>query len=143
MYNEDVDVCKDDVSFGRGIYYFVNVLRLHARGKRCLWRVFQASYTGEEIPRGERKIMSDKYQMGMIAKDVPLKETIGQLFHCNHCLGINVFCTAISAYNQYFIILGKCNDCGKETNFAITSAPKDELMLNEEEWERKMYGFSV
>jgi hypothetical protein len=81
--------------------------------------------------------MADKYIQGSIKHDIPLKDTIGQLFHCNHCLGDNVFCTRMSAYNQYFILLGKCKDCGEETNFAVTSANKNELALSEEEWREK------
>jgi len=85
-----------------------------------------------------RKRMSDKYKTGTIANNIPLKETVGQLFHCHHCMGENVFCNGMSAFNQYFILSGKCNDCGKESNFAVTSANKDELMLNQEEWGRKV-----
>ena len=75
--------------------------------------------------------MSDKYKRGSVSKDVPLKNTVGQFFYCAHCLGENVFCNGLSAFDQYFISSGKCNDCEKESNFAITSANKGELCLGE------------
>ena len=84
--------------------------------------------------------MSDKYTSGAIGADVPLKDTVGQLFHCHHCQSENIFCNGMSAFNQYFILSGECKDCGEESNFAVTSADKNKLILTDEDLQKSRDG---
>ena len=71
--------------------------------------------------------MSDKYQVGSVSPDVPLKDTVGQFYNCIHCMSDNIFCKGLEAFSQYMIISGECKDCGKKTAFAITRANDGEL----------------
>jgi len=75
----------------------------------------------------------DKYVTGSISDKVPIKDTVGQLFHCNECFSTNVFCIGLSAFNQYFVLQGECKDCGKKVDFAVTQANRGQLDLGDSE----------
>ena len=73
--------------------------------------------------------MSDKYKGGRVRNDIPLRDTVGQFFFCQHCMGTNIFCKGIEAFDIYMILWTECKDCNKESDFAITSANHRELQI--------------
>lgn len=73
--------------------------------------------------------MNDKYKNGHVKDDVPLKDTVGQFFYCQHCMSPNIFCKGIEAFDIYMILWATCKDCNKESDFAITSANHRELQI--------------
>ena len=61
----------------------------------------------------------DKYVTGRILDSVPLKDTVGQLFNCNSCCSMNIYCVGLVGTDKGMVVDGKCKDCGKTTSYLI------------------------
>jgi hypothetical protein len=68
------------------------------------------------------------YRTGLISDDVPLKDTVGQLFNCNNCCSMDIYCVGLSGTGRGMVVNGKCKGCGKTTSYLIHG----ELLKNKE-----------